>query len=286
MSRLSEIIQVTDSFPSPSGVIAEIIEVLGDPKANFQKIANSISTDPNLSGKVVGMANSAFYARGSECTTVQNAIMRIGMDSLSGLVLGTFAGQVISNDPELETRLKSFWEHSLCVAVLGKSIGARLAIPFADLGYVAGILHDIGKMGMFLVDREKYSQMLAESKGSEEELCRLELAEFGVDHAEAGSYIATKWKLPAGIQAAITYHHTVSQIPKEFSRYASLIAVTALSNDIAHQIASSLYQTTIVWSPDPVALDLLGIDEPFSAGLIEAHRNLAEKVTSLVSELI
>nr|WP_246347301.1 HDOD domain-containing protein [Desulfurispira natronophila] len=276
----------SDAFPSPSGVIAEIVEVLNDPDANFDKIGRSISMDPYLSGKVLGMANSAFYSRGKECTNVQQAIMRVGMDSLSGLVLGSFAAQSSGEMMGSSERLQAFWRHCLCVALLAKKITRRTQLPHQEQAYVAGILHNIGTLAMQVLDGDSYANLLRRVEQGEDILC-LERELYGIDHCELGFHVAQRWKLPKGIAIAIEGHRHVEAMAAD-SEYRGLAALVAMG-DILSQDVFADDPSVVVVPYQAAQLDaaraVTGLDEDACKIMLEETQMIREEIASLAAEL-
>ncbi|ADU64897.1 HDOD domain-containing protein [Desulfurispirillum indicum] len=287
MSRIVQLLDSTESFPSPSGVIAEVVETLNDDNVNFEKIARSISMDPTLSGRILGMANSAYYARGKECSSVQNAIMRIGMDSLSGLVLGAFAAQLGERSNMAQQHLSQFWRHSLCVAILSKTIARDSRLPHSELAYVTGILHNIGSLAMQVLDDSSYGALeLKVRAGSALKEAEEEL--YGVDHWNLGHHIAMRWKLPKPICAAIENHHRVDHMDSQ-DPYRGLSAIVAMGDILSrHVFAEEPIITLAPHSESYTVLvqEITGTTEEKIQEVLHKTSALQEEISSLVSELL
>ncbi len=166
-------------------VIAQKVLKLADDDASAEKLAAIISSDQALSARVLRLANSAYYGYRARIGTIQHAMVLIGMNmlkqlSLSALVCGT-VGRGGKNRVQ-------FWKHSFATAKASALIAKRAQIKEEDLCFMAGLLHDVGKM---IID----TYFPGEGE---------------LDHTEIGAWMAERWDLPPVLVSAIAHHHSLA----------------------------------------------------------------------------
>ena len=207
--RLRQITEKIIGLPTLPTVVTQLISVVGDPASSARQIAQLVSTDQALTAKILKVANSAFYGFSREIATVQLAIVVLGIEMVKNIGLSVAVLKRFSEGKEhrLFDRQR-FWEHAI-----GCGVAARmLALKFkdrriADEAFVAGVLHDIGKLILIEYFGDEFTEALelAESEGlaigdAEEQV-------LGVSHADVGAWLAEKWNLPPNLVHAIAYHH-------------------------------------------------------------------------------
>lgn len=153
-------------------------------------------------------------------TDINEAVVYLGTDTITSLVL---AAHMFDRMPMPGINLDAMWQHSLMVAALARHIageqgGDRLTVNTAG---VAGLLHDIGQLTLLSNVPERYQSMLQQAGGDEGLLLELEHGEFGVGHAEVGSYVLGLWSLPDAVVEAVAQHHS---LPADSGQSAVLVA--------------------------------------------------------------
>ncbi len=237
-----------DRLPTLPAIAMEAIRLMEGEDSHFASVADLIVNDQVLVSRILHYANSAAVG-GRPVTTIAQAISRLGFNAVRGIVLSativeSFARQL----PEERERGVNFWLHSIGVATLAASLAERLGFPDADEAYLAGLLHDIGKLVFLLQYPKEFAAFHAElSTQGHYSLhgtlpIELEKAHFGMSHMEAGKQVAAHWGFPAHLVDAIWMHHqpVMDTIPPESAclgqllRFADVVCVT-------HQIGSSYF---------------------------------------------
>lgn len=207
--RLRQVTEKIIGLPTLPTVVTQLIAMVGDPASSARQIAQLVSADQALTAKILKVANSSFYGFAREIATVQLAIVVLGIEmvkniGLSVTVLKRFAS---GREHRLFDR-QQFWEHAIgcgvAVRMLARKYGDRRA---ADEAFVAGVLHDIGKLILVEYFYDDFSEALelAESQGIA--IADAEAQVIGVTHAEIGGWLAEKWNLPKHLVNAIAHHH-------------------------------------------------------------------------------
>ena len=172
-------------------VIAQKVLKLADEDASAEKLAVIVSSDQTLSARVLRLANSAYYGHRATIGTIQHAMVVIGMNMLKQLSLSVLICGTIGRGGKDRAQ---FWKHSFATAKASALIAKRAQIKEEDLCFMAGLLHDVGKM---IID------MYFPAEGE-------------MDHTEVGAWIAERWQLPPALVTAIAHHHSL--VAEHFSQ--------------------------------------------------------------------
>ena len=213
MPRFDKPIDI-DKIPTLPAIAMEAIRLMEGERSSFGSIAELLKNDQVLSGRLLRYANSAFVGSRAEITTIAKAISLLGFTTVRCLILSVsvfdcFTGGLARRRDDLV----QFWLHSIGVAALAESLAARLGFANPDEAYLAGLVHDIGKLVCFLHLPEGFAQVCQELEkqggyGIEAPLA-LEIEEelMGVTHVEVGKMVAAQWLFPAPLAKAIWLHH-------------------------------------------------------------------------------
>lgn len=238
-----------DSIPTLPAIAMEAIRLMEGDQSNFNSIADLLKNDQVLSGRILHYANSAFVGARTEITTISRAISLLGFTTIRSIILSVavfecFSGQLASRREELV----KFWLHSIGVAATAEILAGKLGFSQPDEAYLAGLVHDIGKLVCFLHLPEGFMKVCQELErqgdyGVEAPLA-LEMEEeiMGLTHTEVGKLVAEQWLFPAGLVKSMWLHHqpvfsTIKPAPEnlhQLVRFADVLCV-------AHSIGSSYF---------------------------------------------
>ena len=201
------------TLPSMPATLAPIMELLDDPECNLGEVAGVISSDPSIALKTLRLVNSAYYGLGQEVTTIEHAVVLLGVKVIRNLALTATVFDTMKGSPN--RFLKHCVGCGVAMRALAEASPLAKHVASADEAFVYGLLHDIGKVIL--------GEYLAEEYAKIAELCRegglawyqAEQERIGVDHAILGARLAEKWKLSKSIVDAIAGHHDVGQVEED-----------------------------------------------------------------------
>lgn len=171
--------------------------------ANLIDLAGKIGQDPHMLVRILRIANSPFYGMSREIDSLREAIVLLGLDRVKEMVLGVCFLKILPlQHKDFDYRL--FWHHSMAVASCTQQLAAETGIG-QDVAFTAGLLHDIGLLGIVLLFPDDFSRIISESSPNRLEAERRIL---GVDHANIGGQMARYWNLSLAIQEAIEQHES------------------------------------------------------------------------------
>jgi len=253
------------SLVSPPDVCIEIFDILESHRASATTIAEIITTDPNLTARLLRIVNSPFYKVQGKIDTISRAITMIGVTELYNLVIAISAVKSFSNIPSVVVDIDNFWRHSLLTGILTRTLARRCNVLHPERLFVAGLLHDIGSLVIYSQAPEDAKVLVLSAMGDEDILYKSELKTFGFSHASVGHRLLDGWNLPSTMTEAIRCHH----IPDEADGAAMETALVHIAEAYANQLsfgsfssmpASEAYIDPVAWTNCGLDLDELDLD--------------------------
>jgi two-component system, cell cycle response regulator len=208
-TQIKEILRLdSNRLPSFPQAAAKLIEVSRADTVSLKDFARIIETDPGLSVQVLRIVNSPVYGLARKITSLSDAVVLLGMDEIRKQALGmTLFKHMVQNGRATSFDMLLFWRHSLSVAVLGFEIARAVRYPDPDEAYVAGLLHDVGKIFMAAQGRADYGEFILGLTQETERVIEMERSTLGLGHDQVGAWFCDLWKLPEKLAAAVRYHH-------------------------------------------------------------------------------
>jgi putative nucleotidyltransferase with HDIG domain len=241
-------------MPSLSTTVVKVLETCNDPLASANDLKRVISLDPVLTGRVLKLINSAYFALGKSITSLTRAIIMLGVNTVKNLALSfAILKNMKGNGSFSAFTTEEFWLHCLGVGVVAKSLAAvKGLLPTEQEEYfVAGLLHDLGKLPLNNQFPEEYLQV-CKSVGKESEPFYLsEDRLLGIDHCRVGGMISQKWQLGVELVETMSYHHNPDDCTEN---NRDLVSTIALANQIVIELKIGTAGDRI---SDSAMLDLL-----------------------------
>ncbi len=256
------------NIPTLPGVVSKINIMIQDPEVSTEKLGQVISKDQVLSARVLKLINSSFYGFPGRISSVTHALVLLGFNVIKGMLISTSVFDMMHRS------MVGMWEHSLGCATLAGIMGRKLDEPESEEIFIAGLLHDIGKVIIRVTAPEEFEAIM---KMTEEEGIYVREAEekiLGVDHTQVVDWVAKKWNLPENISEAMTCHHAPAR-SKNFSRRT---AIVHLADVLIQTVDFGSGGNNFVPPLDPETLNTLEVDIGFVEEVLLA---LEEKMDSL-----
>ena len=195
-------IEQVGELPTLPHVVQKLASMIGRPNVSAEEIGTLIEKDQVLSAKVLRLANSPFYGFPSRIASVAHAVVVLGLNVVKGLTLCATAFDMMKN-----AGMNELWRHSLGVAITAHILGTKAALKNPEEVFVAGLLHDIGKVVLYVKWPDVGRQIRAATGKTGRSLMEAEQNLFDVTHADVGGWLATAWHLPTSLREPILYHH-------------------------------------------------------------------------------
>lgn len=206
MSKITEAVRrITALAPVPE-MLPLLTRLMRDPTANLDEITEVVRRDMDLTASLLKRCNSALH-RGSEpVDSVDDAMLRLGLDAVLEIVLALVSSRMYRLPPETETALRGLWDHALLTAIYTRELMRNTEVS-RSVAFTAGLLHDIGKVFLIKADPAEYVQTLQKARQRHRATVDQEEEELGTNHATVGGEMLSRWKLPASIVTGIWLHH-------------------------------------------------------------------------------
>lgn len=184
------------NIPVQAGIISKIISLDIDANNCFQELDDLISSDQGVASLVLRVVNSPFYSRGNKVATIPLAISLLGYSVVRSLALLAFGRSLFSQTRNKHFRLH-IWQHSLLTAIASQEICQALGSPkLNDEAFIAGLMHDVGKVLMFTHNPDLYEKVFSLTLAGAGTSLQAEQQLFGFDHCQVGLEAVKEWKLP------------------------------------------------------------------------------------------
>lgn len=274
MSVVKTLIE-TQEFATLPVVASKILALIDDDNVNLRDIAKVIEADASLTLKLLRVANSPLYASRTEVSSIQQAIVTLGLNRLTNIVLGVsiFSKFLMSSNKEAQALMQKFWWHSSCTGMVAKSLSTKVNLFFKETEFIGGLLHDIGKLAMLQFDTTKYLEVIRLVNEEGKSDLEAEVEVFGATHPEVGAAIAKLWKLPNDLHDVIENHTH----PENAVFNKSLVACVRVSDILSEVWDAGFYE----------GIKMVAIEESSSWKILtENHKELQEiDVEKLTFEL-
>lgn len=252
--RPDDVVKQEIELASLPNIFFQISESLKNPRSSAAYVAEVISKDVALSAKLLKMVNTPFYGFPSKIDTLSRAVTIVGTNQLTNLALGVSVISAFSDIPEEFFTLKEFWLHSVTVGIVARLLAGQIGLPGDEKFFVAGLLHDIGRLVMLKNHPKASTDVLRPAKVGRRALISVERSVWGCTHSEIGGRILKAWRLPAFLEVLVHFHHH----PMEASMVKEA-AVIHLADFIVHALGIGSSGASLVPELNTNAWQLLGL---------------------------
>ncbi len=214
LGRMRQLISGIKNLPTLPVVIARLAKLLADPETSVKRVTQLLAEDQALTARLLKLANSAYYGFAGQVASVSQAVVMLGFGgvrdvALSASVINLFPGRPGEGDELGELfPVAEFWEHSIGAGVACRTLARVCKLGDPEEAFVAGLLHDIGKLIMLEHTAEELLAVLRACRDDQQTFVAAEAAQ-GASHAALGRLLVEQWKLPERISEPVGFHHRI-----------------------------------------------------------------------------
>ncbi len=224
------LVEGIQALPSLPEAVARLTPLLRDERATAERFEQAVRSDPAITANLLKAANSAYYSRNAPISTVRDAVARIGLRRVYEVAVSTSFRQTLPRRlPGYGLDGSDFWLHCAATALFAEALALRGNFRCADIAYLAGLLHDAGKLiigGFLAVEVPEANWWTFGTDGGERQL-------LGSSHCDVGGEIARKWNLPPQVEQACRWHHEPGRASTE--EEVELASVVHAANALAYR---------------------------------------------------
>lgn len=261
---IHHLVAKTRSLPSVPEVMIKVQRIVRRPGTTPAQLTKLIETDPAMVAGILKVANSAYYGFRGKVTSIQHAAALLGTRRLAELITAMSAGAVLGQAMAgYGIKAGNMWRHAVAVAAAAAEIAGEIGSDDMDSAYMAGLLHDVGKIVLDPYVQERhmlFAHFSATHPGRP--IQDAERVILGFDHAVAAAVLCEKWNLPRTVAFGIRHHHNPSSAGdhplSHIVHLADQLAIQAGLGDAGHPAASGpqdgLSGSTLNIEPERLAL--------------------------------
>ncbi len=187
--------------PRLPAVATQLLSMSQDPDVEFEDIERLLEQDSALAGEMLSVARSAFYSGQRQVVSLREALVRLGLAKLRGVVMQAAMTARVFRSSSYKACMEHLQEHSRATAHLSRIVSSYTPIA-EEHAFLCGLLHDVGIAGILLVLGDT-------QRGKQPPELNVLWPAIDAAHAEAGARMIEHWGLPAEIAMAVGAHHTV-----------------------------------------------------------------------------
>lgn len=257
-------------IPTLPSIVFKVNEMLQDYDISIKKLGKIIEKDPAMVTKILMLVNSSFYGFRSRIKSIPHAVIVLGFNTIKNAVVSVSIINAFSKKETYEGfEITDFWKHSIAVAVTSRYLAEQSKLDSPDDCFVAGLLHDIGKMVLAQHFTELFGQVWELVKGNGLSFYEAEKKVLAANHAQIGGYLAKKWQFPESLIDSITYHHAIRKGVSNLNQLLIVHAANTIVNNYkgdlgmrpdfsmidpeAKRIMSGQLENLSEWFPDVAA---------------------------------
>lgn len=280
--EIESLLENLGDIPTLPSIATAIMEKTLDSRVNARQIAQMVERDQALAVKVLRVANSPFYRRIKEISTIRGAVVLLGFNVLKSIVLSISVVNLFNDKEKRSLDFYQFWQHSIACAVCAKAIANKISPAAAEDAFIAGLLHDLGKVvaDQLICKKGEYREVLEVMNRANSDIIEAENSIVGVDHATLGMYIMEKWNLPSLLCRTVGCHHSLAD-SGEGRETRQLCAIVHVADIVTNHLGLGLGQTDRGFV-DPTVLKGLGLS---SHDIQDISLTLKDSISSISDEM-
>lgn len=281
-----------ESLPALPATVTAVMAVTADPESSANDLMQVILKDQTMCSTILKVANSAFFGIPRGVSTIERAVVVLGYGEIRNIVIGK---ALFSSFPKLNKENKNtvnlFWEHAFTCGLAAKIMGDHLHLPASEL-FIAGLIHDIGKLVMLMAFPNDYPVLQELSNPCNLDNCAEERAKYSITHDKVGLQLAERWLLPEQLCMAIGFHHS-PQLAPSFKQYPLIVQIADIlslmychsdsmkRDDVEKIFVDFLPETSTLWHENNLTWKTENFGLWFE--LLQQHRENDQEILSIFS---
>ena len=226
----NQLLQQVGEFPPLPAIVSKILMVTSDPESSIDDLKVLVEAEISLASSLLKLANSPFFGLCRKVSSIPHALTVLGLEEVTNLVLAKAMFNTFKGFRNKGDMINGLWKHSFHCGLAASVIAKRIGHYSSDF-FVAGIIHDIGRMVIYLaLNKENLEKLYSEVRPLQGGL--VETLRLGVDHQHLGAELVRSWMFPESLQFGVGYHHK----PEESPAHLEVPLVLCLSDAVVRYL--------------------------------------------------
>ena len=219
-------------LPTLPNIVLKVNNLLKDHDSSIKELGKAIETDQAMVTKILRLVNSTFYGFRSKIRNIPHAIIILGFNNVRNALVSVSIIKSFSEKKGFEGfEIKDFWKHSIAVAVISKYLSEESKLDSPDDCFVAGLLHDIGKVVLSQYFTELFGLVWKSIQEDGLSFYEAEKELLPANHVQIGAHLAKKWQFPASLIESITYHHDIKKTVSNLDQLVIVHTANTIMNN-------------------------------------------------------
>jgi putative nucleotidyltransferase with HDIG domain len=240
-STVSSFAERIERLPPLPQIVHQLHNLTDSTGPSADAVAKILSQDAAITGRVLRVANSTFYTAKRNVTTLNRAVVVLGLVVIRNMMLGISAWNALSARGKKCPHHETLWRHSIAVAGASELVARHVKYQPVEEAFVAGLLHDIGQLCLAQFEPERFRQLIAAHDSDKPPLCREEEM-LGTNHQDVGNAVLAHWQVPERLCAIAGHHH--DQTIDASAPHAPLLAIVSFADALTQLMGIGIDEHT------------------------------------------
>lgn len=211
---------------------ARAFQLASDPRSTASDFVSVIESDEVLSSRVIRVANSVYFFRGTPANDIEKAVAAIGLNELRCLLCATMLKSLLQGTHPAREQV---WANAIAVGICSRNLAKFTQHIAEGEAFLCGLVHDVGKLVMIRRSGTEYEKAVRLAASGEKTFVEAEEEVYQTNHIEVGKWVAELWNFPLPVIKAIAGHHDPLPVIKPGSTHkVTLAQLVRAADTIAH----------------------------------------------------
>ena len=206
--KLENIIARIEELPTLPIISQKILQLMTDEDVSYRDIVKLVENDQSLALKIMKIANSAFFGSLNRISSLEQAMVKLGMNEVRSIVLAVSVYDFFSNSDSGAIDRERFWKHGIICSQTAKYLGSHYRIEDDDTLFLSGLVHDMGKAVLDEFFHDEFLNIINYLEMKRATFSEAEKVVLGTTHYQIAAKLLSQWKFPKKIILQVLYHHT------------------------------------------------------------------------------
>ena len=250
-----------ERLPTLSPAVNRLLGMLAKRDIDLNQLGRVIGADPSLAGHIISAANSAYFSRGAQVQSIDQAVARLGLTKLRRIALSKSVSRIFRGMRTPEGwSMTRFQLHAVATGAAAEILCDYLPVEESDNAFLGGLMHDVGKVLIACGQPAQFTEIESMVSLTGRHQSEFERDILGADHAELSGLAVAKWELPFQLSRAVAAHHNPD--PAHDPGEVSLSMILQVADRFTNSLGISVREPRVVDLSPPELPQVIGYQYP------------------------